>query len=177
MAWWAMKVKRLMHIFKSVVRWAGYIGGMGGAVFIFLMTLLITVDVIGRAFGMPTYVATEMSGYMLIGIVFLGLAYTQRKGRHIKIIILTGKLPPRKRQLLEIATLFVALVFIGWFTWSTFGPAKVNYVLKTTSLTIVNTPLWIPYAFVAVGLGILAIELMIELIREIASLKKQEPDE
>ena len=166
-----------MRIFESVLKWVGYIGGWGGAVFTFLMTLLITVDVIGRAFGMPTYVAVEMSGYMLIGIVFLGLAYTMRKGKHIKITLLTDRFPPRMRQLLEIAALFVALVFIGWFAWSTFGPAKVNFVLKITSLTIVGTPLWIPYGFIAVGLGMLAVELMAELIREIASLKKQEPDE
>ena len=167
-----MKGNRLIHIFDSVGRWAGSVGGMCGAVFIFLMTLLITVDVIGRAFGTPTYVATELSGYLLIGIVFLGLAYTQRKGRHIKIIMLTERLPPRKRQLLEIATLIVALTFISWFTWSTFGPVIQNYVLKATSLTFIHTPLWIPYAFVAVGLAVLGIELMIELIREITSLKK-----
>ncbi len=162
-----------MRIFESVIRWTGYIGGWGGAVFILLMAVLITVDVIGRAFGMPTYVAVEMSGYMLIGIVFLGLAYTQKKGKHIKIIILTDKLPPRVRQLLEIATLFAAVAFIGWFTWSTFDPAKVNYVQKITSLTIVSTPLWIPYAFVTIGLGMLGLEMLTEIIRKIASLKKQ----
>ena len=162
----------LIRILDSIGRRAGSIGGIGGAMFIFLMTLLITVDVIGRAFGMPTYIAIEMSGYMLIGIVFLGLAYTQRKGRHIKIIMLTERLSPRKRQVLEIVALTVGLAFIGWFTWSTFGPVIQNYVLKTTSLTVVHTPLWIPYGFVAVGLGMLAIELLVELIKEITSLKK-----
>jgi len=165
-----------MHIFESVARWAGSIGGWGGAVFIFLMTLLITVDIIGRAVGLPTYVSTEMSGYMLIGIVFLGLAYTQRKGRHIKILILTEKLPPRMQQLLEIAMTFLAMAFISWFAWSTFGPTIENFVQKVTSLTLASTPLWIPYGLIPVGLGILAIELMFQLIRAIASLKKQEPD-
>jgi len=73
---------------------------------------------------------------------------------------------------LEIIALTVGLAFIGWFTWSTFGPVIQNYVLKTTSLTVVHTPLWIPYGFVAVGLGMLAIELLVELIKEITSLKK-----
>lgn len=168
-----MKGSKLVRFFVFVGRWISSIGGISGAVFIFLMTLLITVDVLGRAVGVPTYIAIEMSGYMLVGIVFLGLAYTQRKGGHIKIIMLTSKLSPGKRKLLEIATLVVALIFIGWLAWATLGPVMQNYILKATSLTMVRTPLWIPYGFITVGLVMLGIELMIELIKAINLLTKE----
>lgn len=172
-AWWSMKGNRLIHIFESVGRRASAIGGTAGATFIFLMMLLITMDVIGREFGKAIFVSNELSAYMLMGTVFLGLAYTQRKGRHIRIIVLIERLSPRKRQLLEIGTLILGLAFIGWLTWSTLGAVIQNYVLKTTSLTVIHTPLWIPYALFPVGLGVLGIELVIELIREIASLKNK----
>jgi len=162
-----MKRKRLVRFFDSIGRIGSFIGGITGAIFIFLMTLLITVDVLGRAVGMPTYVADEMSGYLLVGIVFLGLAYTQRKGKHIQITILTNRLSPRKQELLQIAILMVVLIFIGWLTWATFGPAIQNYVVKATSLTIVATPLWIPWLFIPLGLVMLTIELMVELVKAI----------
>lgn len=133
------------------------------------MTLLTTVDVLGRAGGKPTYVADEMSGYALVAIVFLGLGYTQRKGGHIQIIILARRLSQRKRQLLDIAILTVVLIFISWVTWHTAGPVIQNYVLNATSLTMVATPLWIRWLFIPLGLGILTIELMVELIKAIGA--------
>ena len=140
-------------------------GSVSGAAFIFLMTLLITIDVLGRAIGMPSYIADEMSGYLLIGIVFLGLGYTQRKGKHIQITILTRNLSGRKRRIIEIATLLLALVFIGWFTFSTIAPVIQNYQVNATSLSIIATPLWIPWLLIPLGLAILAIELIVELIQ------------
>lgn len=164
---WTMKGNRLARFFDFVGRLGSSIGGITGATFIFLMTLLITVDVLGRAVGMPTYVADEMSGYMLVGIVFLGLAYTQRKGKHIQITILTRRLSPRKRELLDIAILMAVVIFISWLTWSTVGPVIQNYAVNATSLTLIRTPLWIPWLFIPLGLAMLAIELMVELIKAI----------
>jgi len=161
-----------LRIFDSIAKWTSSVTGVIGATFIFLMTLLITVDVIGRAIGHPTYVATEVSAYMLVGIVYLGLAYTQRKGKHIKIIMLVERFSQKTQQVLGITALFIALTFIIWVTWLTLGPVIQNYKLEATSLTMISTPLWIPYGFVSVGFAVLGIELAIELVKTITSLKK-----
>ena len=138
-----------------------------GATCILVMTLLMTVDVLGRFLGMPTGVAHELSGYMLVAIVLLGLAHTQRKGKHIKIILLTNRLSQRKRRQLEIVTLTLASVCVGVLTWYTSSPFIENYVAKNTSVTQLHTPLWIPYSLVPLGLGMLAIELIFATIKTI----------
>ena len=166
-----MKGNRALRIFDSITKWASSITGIIGAIFIFLMTLLITVDVIGRAMGHPTYIATEVSGYMLVGIVYLGLAYTQRKGKHIKIIMLVERFPQKIQHALGIVALIIALAFIIWVTWLTLGPVIQNYSLGATSITQISTPLWIPYGFITLGFAVLGIELITELVKAITSQK------
>ena len=65
---------------------------------LFFMAMLVTVDVIGREFLHPTGIAHEVSGYCLVAIVFLGLAYTLRRGRHIQITTVTSRLSPGVRH-------------------------------------------------------------------------------
>ncbi len=145
---------------------------VSGQVLILGMTLLITVDVLGRAtLGKSTLVSTEISGYALVALVFLGLAYTLRMERHIKIELLTRRLSPRKQQQLEIAVLILSLIFIAWFTWATMGPVVQNYIQHHISITYLHTPYWIPYLFVPVGAGMLAIGLLIEIIGKLKKLR------
>lgn len=164
---------RLVRFLDSVSRILSSVSGTSGIIFIFAMTVLITVDVLGRYFlDMPTYIATEFSGYMLVGIAFLGLAYTQRKGRHIQITIITSRLSQRLQEPLKIAVLVVGLIFVGWLTWTTWDPVVVMFEQHRTSLTTVATPLWIPVLLVPVGLGMFTIELLVELRRAIVELIK-----
>jgi TRAP-type C4-dicarboxylate transport system permease small subunit len=145
---------------------------VSGQVLIFGMTMLITVDVLGRQFiGKSTLIATEVSGYALVAIVFLGLAYTLHTERHIKIDLVTRTLPPRVRQILNLFVLILSISFIIWLTYATSIPVKVNFVQQHTSITSLHTPMWIPYLFVPIGTGMLAIGLIIELIYKIRNLK------
>ena len=165
---------RLYELGKSAL---SLIGSITGATFIALMTLLITVDVLGRALGQPTYVATEMSGYMLVGITFLGLAYTQRKGGHIKITMVTNLLPNRLQKQLEIATLLVSIIFIGWCAWATVTPVIESYIYNRTSLTVIHTPLWIVQLVIPVGFAMLALELLFKFITTIGSRRTAKEQE
>lgn len=163
-----MKLTYYLDIFS---KYLFRISAVSGQVLILGMALLITVDVLGRAtLGKSTLVATEISGYALVALVFLGLAYTLRMERHIKIELVTRRLSPRKQQQLEIAVLILSLVFIAWFTWATMGPVVLNYIQHHTSITYLHTPYWIPYLFVPVGAGMLAIGLLIEIIGKLKKL-------
>jgi TRAP-type C4-dicarboxylate transport system permease small subunit len=164
-----MKENRLARFGGFISRnWSSTGNGIGSAALLF-MTLLITVDVLGRSLGTPTQVAHELSGYMMIGVVFLGLAYTQRQGKHIKIVLITNLVSKRKRQQMEIVTLAVAAVCIGGLAWYTLMPVMSNYTKNITSLTFLHVPLWIPYLLVPLGLFMLAIELTVETIKKIKS--------
>jgi len=160
-----MEKDRIIHCLDSIEKSVSSVGAMIGAVSIFLMTLLITIDVLGRTIGIPTRISVEVSGYFLIAIVFLGLAYTQKNEKNIQISLLISKLSYVWRKLLGIATLILATVFIGWLTIITFENAMRAYSMDAISQTALHTPLWIPYMLVPIGLGMLAVVLVIELVK------------
>lgn len=164
---------KLTYYFGIFSKYLYRVSAVSGQVLLLGMTLLITVDVLGRAtLGKSTLVSTEISGYALVAIVFLGLAYTLRMERHVRIELLTRRLSPRKQQQLEIAVLILSMVFIAWLAWATWGPVALNYIQKHTSITYLHTPMWIPYLFVPIGTGMLAIALLIEVIGKLRNLKK-----
>ena len=169
-----MKGNRLVRFLDFIAKYTTRIGGISGAACIFLMMLLITIDVVGRNLGTSTKVSFEVSGYMLIAVSFLGLALTQRKGKHIQINILVSRLSQRRQKQLQVVALSVTLVFIGWFTWVTFGNAILAYSVGNVTMTPLHTPLWIPYLLVPIGLGMLAVQLVVDLIN---SLRQQDPKE
>lgn len=147
------------------------ISAVAGQVLLFTMTLLITVDVLGRTIGRSTQIADEVSAYMLVALVLLGLAHTQRAGRHVEIELVTRRLPPRRQQQLEIVVLTVSTVFVGWFTWCTWGPVVLNYTRQVTSITFLHTPMWIPWLFIPVGAAMLTIQLLIEVVGKLRTIR------
>jgi TRAP-type C4-dicarboxylate transport system permease small subunit len=118
-------------------------------------------------FNVTTGIATETSGYALVAITFLGLAYAQKMGRNIRVEFITKRLSPRRSDQLHITTLGLFSLFAIWFTYFTSGPVAYNYTNQTISPTVMHTPMWIPYLFVPLGSFILSLELIVELINKV----------
>jgi TRAP-type C4-dicarboxylate transport system permease small subunit len=168
-----MRESWLTRFLDAVSRIVSSFSSVTGIVFIFGMTTLITVDVFGRYIGHSTQVADEFSRYMLVGLAFLGLAYTQRKKRHIQITIITSRLSQRTQDIIQIGVLIVGFLFASWLVWITWEKyALVMLAADRRSLTTVATPLWIPATMVPVGLGMFALELLIEIRMAIINLLK-----
>ena len=143
------------------------------------MTLLITVDVIGRfAFGMPTYVATEFSGYLCVIITFFGLSQVSRIGRQIEVSIVIDRLSATLQRRLRLATTTLSLVFLVYFTIETADIALLDFRLGATSLTFVHTPIWLISGCIPLGLGVLAIQVFAQWLPMVTrSVRKREPSD
>ncbi len=159
---------------KLLVRLLYRVSKTSGEVLILIMTLLITIDVIGRTlFGKSTLVADELSGYMLVAIVSLGLAHTLKAEKHITVEIITSRLPEVKRKKLEVVVYLLSAAFMTWLTWATWYPVVKN--LNTQSITSLHMPMWIPYLLVPVGSAMLAVAFVLEAARKRKELQtKQE---
>lgn len=158
-------MRRLFTNIESLLKWCFSAGVAVAAFVLFMMTLLVTGDVIGREFGHSTGVAHEISGYCLVVIVFLGLAYTLRVGKHVEVSVVTAKLPQRARRWLKIATSFVSMAFIVWLLWFTLQHAIRSYALKSVSMTPLRVPLWPLEMLLPIGLGLLTLAIMVETIK------------
>jgi len=158
--------QRFSNLFEWLSRASGLVSREVSIICLFCMTLLITLDVIGRAFfEWTTLISDEVSRYLLIAVVFLGLSITQREGRHIHVEILDKWISRRRLAQLEAVVLTVSIIFITLFMWKTGLSAWLNYVQHSTSLTFLRTPMWIPYSLIPLGSALFTIVLVGELVK------------
>jgi len=133
--------------------------------------LLILVEVVVRGlFSVSTLVAQEFSAYVLVFFVFICLAHVLKKDRHIKIVILTSRLPFRTRNILDIAMYSMTLILIIYlFVWSidlTLDAIEIGERAETVSAT----PLAIPKAFIPFGCFFFILQLIVSIYRKIKNI-------
>jgi len=111
--------------------------------------------------------AVEYSGYMLVMICFFGVAYAAAVGGHINVDIVFKRLPLKVRAGLEVLNYCLAMFVVAMFFkygWSVFITA-INTGQR--SLSLMETPIWIPQTFMVIGLPIFMIVIAINLVRTI----------
>lgn len=92
-----------------------------GAIWVFLIMLLITVDVVGRAFfNSPLFGVPEIVKISVVGLVWCQMAHTLKIGAHLRSTILLDRMPPVAQRTIEIiscilgAVMFALIVYSGW---------------------------------------------------------------
>lgn len=161
----------MMSRLGSIVEIVSHAGGRVAAVFVLAMGLLITVDVILRyVFNAPTQIATEVSGYLMVGVAFLGVSYTLIIGGHIRIEIVTSRLPEKIGNPLELITSLLSLAFVGVLIWPAWHMVLESYAYRAAALSYLHTPLYLPQSLVAVGLCLLAAQLVVHIAHIISRI-------
>ena len=165
-----MKNGRFARYGRFILKYSSAASGVIGGFFIFSMTLLVSVDVLGRyLFGKPTLVAVEMSAYMYVAIIFLGLAYTESISRHIQITTVTRHLPQNQQKVLAIVISITTIIFVGWLVWFSAGPAIQYFMQGAVSKTGTHTPLWIPVSLIPLGFFLFTFQLIASLIHKLSA--------
>jgi len=152
------------HIDRAVAATTYGLSAMGVACVVAMM-VITTADVVARyVFNRPTMWADEMASYLLIAIVFLGLAQNLRTDGHIRIDAVTNLLSIRARAMLEVfayavGIVFGCILFLG--TWTRF---ENFWTRGTTSDSPLMTPLWIAMVPVVVGAFVFGLAMIVGFI-------------
>lgn len=105
-----------------------------GRVVLALMVLLVTLDVVLRYFfNRPIKGSYELIEFMMVLVVFLGLAYTQTKKGHVSITLFTGKLSPGQLAVIRSITYLLCIIIFSLITWRGIVQAEALRVNGTSS--------------------------------------------
>jgi TRAP-type C4-dicarboxylate transport system permease small subunit len=63
-------------------------------------------------FDMPTIWSVEVSSYLLLLVIFTATAYTLQTDGHVRVDIITIRLPEKPRTILSIITAFLTLYLL-----------------------------------------------------------------
>ena len=136
---------------------------MIAAVAIFALMVLGVVQI-----GMRSIFNAPISGYIdlvelsMASMAFLGAAYCQRLGAHIRMELLIGRLHGRALWAFEIAGTSVALFIVGVLIWYGTTHFLRSYTLGDTTIDA-EFPVWPSKLLVPVAFSIWFIRLAIQL--------------
>jgi TRAP-type mannitol/chloroaromatic compound transport system permease small subunit len=146
------------------------------ALLIIPLVLVVTYEVILRKiFRSPTVWAFEMTVYLYGAHFLLGAAYTLLHNRHVRIDILSSKLPVKVQLWLSVITFLVLFVpFIGGLSWASVLYAAHSVAGNEHSWSAWKPPIYIYKCVMPVGFILLFIQGLSGFIRDIYRLKGEE---
>ena len=130
------------------------------------MTGIVCHEVFARyVLNEPTYWGTEIATYILLGMIYVGLAPAQKSGSHIQVELVLSLLSPVRRQKVELVAHWVGLFFVTVTAWQMVAFTYQEYVNDTRDWGLLSTPQWIPETPVAAGLIVFALAILADVYR------------
>ncbi len=136
---------------------------------VFALIFLAVVSVGGRnLFNQPIPGYIDWIEQAMPLIAFMGVAYTQRLGGHIRMDILIGNLKGRSLWVLEFLTTFAMFALMILLIWGSFSHFDRSFDIsaplwsRDSSLDI-RLPLWPAKLLIPVAFSVLAARLFLQL--------------
>lgn len=131
---------------------------------IFLLMFLAAIQVVGRkVFNIPIPGYIDYAEQSIAIFAFMGAAYCQRIGGHVRMELVLDRFRGRALWLLETFTTAAALIVVGLLARYSFDHFLRAWQIGDSTIDI-NLPVWPSKLLVSVALGFLAIRLLIQLI-------------
>lgn len=152
---------------KSLIRWIIInLGRLGSFMFVGVAFIIVFEVIMRFIFRSPTTWSAEISGLLSIGASFILLAYTLQEKGHTKVDFVTSYLSKKSAYFLEIFTSCLGVIYCAVLVWKGIKMVHASYVMGELSQTL-QIPLWIPQCFVPLGGGLMVIQLLKFLKKEL----------
>ena len=152
--------------FSKKIQKVSSILGYFGAIALFGMMLLTTIDVVGRyLFNAPLMGAFELTEYLVLILIFSFLCNAQSHKDHVSVDLLFNKFPRKFRKIINICNHVACLVLMALIAWMSYFKALELKEVGEASPNLVIPDY--PFVFFLV-LG--CIVLCLEYIRDIILL-------
>jgi TRAP-type C4-dicarboxylate transport system permease small subunit len=107
----AQSFERLYQVYGRFVLALGMVAGAA----VFAIMWLIDANVLMRKlFNQPVTGTLEITEGALVLIIFLGLAFTQRRRGHIRVTLMTRHFPKWLRDVLYVLVLLIGAGLCAW---------------------------------------------------------------
>jgi TRAP-type C4-dicarboxylate transport system permease small subunit len=134
------------------------------ALLIVAIMLLITTDVIGRAFfSYPLYGVPELTKLSIICMVWLQMAYTLRVRQHLRSTLLVGALPRLPRRAVLLLNCIAGSILMAIIAYYAYPELVRSYRLGYfEGEHPVRVPTWPIWGIVVLGSALTAVEYVVQ---------------
>lgn len=134
-----------------------------------LMVVVIFAQVIMRyVFNNSLYWSEELGKFLFVWISWLGISLGEREGEHIKITMLTGRLPFKKAHIFNILSslIVLAICFITFYY-----SASLVISQWTTKYAGIHISISWGYLAVAVGTGLMSLRSVAAILKSAKAIQ------
>ncbi|MBI5897992.1 MAG: TRAP transporter small permease [Rhodocyclales bacterium] len=143
--------------------WMGYAAG----ILIAVSAVVLTGEVLGRYFlDRPTDWALELCIFMLIAATFLAAGHTLAAKGHVNIDIVDHLLHGTVNRWRLLLADLGAAGLCGFVAANAWRLTAVAYREDWVANSIWSPRLWIPFAFIAGGMSLLALQYIVQIVDE-----------
>lgn len=153
-------MRRFLDFLYDAAAWAAALCMVG-------VLAMVLTSILGRQFHFHLPGTDAYAGYAMAAAGFLALAHTLKKGEHIRVTLLIGRLSGGTRRVLEMWSLSVAVLLSGLFAFYACRLVWQSHAFNDMSTSNDATPLWIPQLAMAVGTVLLCVALVDEWVLEL----------
>ncbi|MCA0042513.1 TRAP transporter small permease [Celeribacter litoreus] len=141
-----------------------------------LATMLVLEVVLNSVFKTSQPWATEYASYFLCAGLFAGSGWVLTEEGHIRVSLLTDKLPPKVERIFAVITALIGLTIAAFAAWHLTEYALKSLDRGSVSLYPSRTPMWVPQMVLAVSLWLLVIGIFARIL-ELVGLAEAAPHE
>ena len=153
-------MRRFLDFLYDAAAWAAALCMIG-------VLAMVLTSILGRQFHFHLPGTDAYAAYSMAAAGFLALAHTLKKGEHIRVTLLIGRLSGGTRRVLEMWSLSVAVLLSGLFAFYACRLVWQSHAFNDMSTSNDATPLWIPQLAMAVGTVLLCVALVDEWVLEL----------
>jgi TRAP-type C4-dicarboxylate transport system permease small subunit len=154
-----------MESFVRAVRFVSTLCGYVAAALIGCGVIVVCEMVFVRyALNQNTIWQTDFVTYSLVAATFIGSPYVLMLRGHVNVDVLPHYVSPYRRWWLALFASILSLAFCVTVAVLTFQFWKEAWDHKWVSDTMWRARLWIPYASMPIGLGILTLQCIADLL-------------
>jgi len=154
-----------MRAFVRAIDRLGDLLAVVAAVLLAAASAVITWSVIYRALGNSTFWEIEFSVYMMVASLFLASPYTLRTNGHVGVDLLSHYLPQRHRRRLATIVAIVGMLVCLYLAVLGGELAWESFLRGERSESTWAPRKWPLYLTMPVGLGLTALQYLVELMR------------
>lgn len=153
-------MRRFLDFLYDAAAWAAALCMIG-------VLAMVLTSILGRQFHFHLPGTDAYAGYSMAAAGFLALAHTLKRGEHIRVTLIIGRLTGGTRRVLEMWSLSVAVLLSGLFAFYACRLVWQSHAFNDMSTSNDATPLWIPQLAMAVGTVLLCVALVDEWVLEL----------
>lgn len=155
----------MFTVFPRVINRLTWLAELLAEIGLALLLVIVLHEVVVRyVFNSPTLYSVELSEYLLVLVVFLSIGWVLREDRHVAVTFIVDRLPRKMRLGMNVLTSLITMAFLGVLVWKGTRTTITAFTGGYHSSSLLNFPMWIPYALIPLGALILSLQYIIKIL-------------